>query len=66
MLGDLYRLLKTRVNVSGLLLRDRIRRSVGVHVGSWKLKVLGWTRSNLADSPRSVREAISYSDQYLS
>lgn len=24
MLGNLYRLLKTRVNVSGLLLRDRI------------------------------------------
>lgn len=37
MLRDLYRLLKTRVNVSGLLLGDRIRRSVGVHVGSLKV-----------------------------
>ena len=42
MLRDLYRLLETRVNVSGLRLRDRIRRSVGVHVGSLKVW-LDWT-----------------------
>ena len=50
MLGDLYGLLETRINVTGLSLRNGVRGSFGVHVRSrvffcWK------SVSKLADLP---------------
>ena len=50
LLRDLDRFLQTRVNITGLGLRDGIRGPLGIHV--WNKKWVSWNRSKLADSPR--------------
>ena len=50
LLRDLDRFLQTRINITGLGLRDGIRGPLRIHV--WNQKWVSWNRSKLADSPR--------------
>lgn len=50
LLRNLDRFLQTRINITGLGLRDGIREPLGIHV--WNQKWVSWNRSKLADSPR--------------
>ena len=68
MLGDLYRILKTRINVSSLCLRDGVCGSIRIHV--WGLELVGVEArvgARGADSRvgrrSSVRKGISFPDE---